>query len=58
MSESQFLLKEETHRIIGCSLEVINEICQMLNSLKVTGLHVGLLINFKNANLEWKRVAR
>tara|TARA_R110002049_G_scaffold182485_2_gene350290 strand:- start:12288 stop:12665 length:378 start_codon:yes stop_codon:yes gene_type:complete len=125
MSDSQFLLKEETHRIIGCSMEVINEIghgfhekiyenalvvefrlqgipysqqpdypviykqtqvgtyipdliCfdsvvvdtktiekigdheigQMLNYLKVTGLHVGLLINFKNAKLEWKRVAR
>ena len=125
MSDSQFLLKEETHRIIGCSMEVINEIghgfhekiyenalvvefrlqgipysqqpdyaviykqtqvgtyipdliCfdsvvvdtktiekigdheigKMLNYLKITGLHVGLLINFKNAKLEWKRVAR
>ena len=125
MSDSQFLLKEETHRIIGCSMEVINEIghgfhekiyenalvvefrlqgipysqqpdyaviykqtqvgtyipdliCfdsvvvdtktiekigdheigKMLNYLKITGLHVGLIINFKNAKLEWKRVAR
>ena len=125
MSDSQFLLKEETHRIIGCSMEVINEIghgfhekiyenalvvefrlqgipysqqpdyaviykqtqvgtyipdliCfdsvvvdtktiekigdheigKMLNYLKITGRHVGLLINFKNAKLEWKRVAR
>jgi len=33
-----------------------HEIGQMLNYLKVTGLQVGLLINFKQAKLEWKRV--
>ena len=33
-----------------------HEIGQMLNYLKVTGLQVGLLINFKNAKLEWRRV--
>jgi GxxExxY protein len=33
-----------------------HEIGQMLNYLKVTGLQVGLLINFKHARLEWKRV--
>ena len=33
-----------------------HEIGQMLNYLKVTGLQVGLLINFKHAKLEWKRV--
>ncbi len=32
------------------------EIGQMLNYLKVTGLQVGLLINFKHAKLEWRRV--
>jgi GxxExxY protein len=125
MNETEFLLKDETHRIIGCSMEVMNEIghgfhekiyenalvvefglqdipcvqqpefpviykstnvgtyipdliCfssvvvdaktievitdyeigKMLNYLKVTGLRVGLLINFKNAKLEWKRVVR
>ena len=125
MSDSQFLFKEETHRIIGCAMEVINElghgfhekiyenammvefgiqiipvvqqpnypviykandvglyipdlICfssvvvdaktiecitddeigKMLNYLKVTHLRVGLLINFKHAKLEWKRVVR
>jgi GxxExxY protein len=125
MSENEYLLKDETHQIIGCSMEVINEvghgfhekiyenalvvefqfrnipfiqqpeyqvtykqttvgtyipdlICfdsvvvdtktierigdheigKMLNYLKVTGLRVGLLINFKNAKLEWKRVVR
>ena len=32
------------------------EVGQMLNYLKVTGLSVGLLINFKHAKLEWRRV--
>ena len=30
----------------------------MLNYLHHTGLRVGLIINFKNAKLEWKRVVR
>ena len=125
VSEKQFQFKNETHQIIGCAMEVINElghgfhekiyenalvvefglqaipylqqpnypvvyktakvgtyipdlICfddvvvdtktiekigdhevgKMLNYLKVTGLTVGLLINFKNPKLEWKRVVR
>jgi len=33
-----------------------HEIGQMLNYLKITGLKVGLIINFKKARLEWKRV--
>ena len=33
-----------------------HEIGQMLNYLKITGLHVGLLLNFKRPRLEWKRV--
>jgi GxxExxY protein len=32
------------------------EIGQMLNYLKVTGLKVGLRINFKHSKLQWKRV--
>jgi GxxExxY protein len=32
------------------------EIGKMLNYLKITGHKLGLLINFKNAKLEWKRV--
>ena len=35
-----------------------HEIGKMLNYLKITGLRVGLLINFKHAKLEWKRVVR
>lgn len=35
-----------------------HEIGKMLNYLKVTGLEVGLIVNFKYAKLEWKRVVR
>jgi GxxExxY protein len=34
------------------------EIGQMMNYLKVTGLRLGYLLNFRNARLEWKRVVR
>ena len=33
-----------------------NEIGQMLNYLKITGLRVGLILNFRFSRLEWKRV--
>ena len=33
-----------------------HELGQMLNYLKITGLHVGLILNFKRSKLEWKRV--
>ena len=33
-----------------------HEMGQMLNYLKITGLKVGLILNFKRAKLEWKRV--
>ncbi len=33
-----------------------HEIGQMLNYLKITGVKIGLIINFKKARLEWKRV--
>jgi len=33
-----------------------HEMGQMLNYLKITGLQLGLIINFKHAKLEWKRV--
>jgi len=32
------------------------EIGQMINYLKITGLKVGLIINFKHPKLEWKRI--
>ena len=33
-----------------------HEIGQMLNYLRITGLPVGVILNFKRATLEWKRV--
>ena len=33
-----------------------HELGQMLNYLKITGLTVGVILNFKRARLEWKRV--
>ena len=33
-----------------------HEIGQVLNYLKITGLQVGLILNFKRARLEWKRL--
>lgn len=122
-TSNEFELKEESHQIIGCAMEVLNtlghgllekayenalvvefklqniaflqqpridvryksviigeyipdlicfnqiivdtktiekitnhEIGQMINYLKITGLKIGLLINFKHSRLEWKRV--
>jgi GxxExxY protein len=34
-----------------------NEIGQVLNYLKATNLKTGLILNFKNPKLEWKRVS-
>ncbi len=34
-----------------------HELGRMLNYLKITGLPVGLIINFKRSKLEWKRVS-
>jgi len=122
--EHRFLFKEETHKIIGCAMEVLktlghgllekpyeNALCiefgmrniayaqqprydvlykgikvgefipdlvvldkivvdtktieritdhekgQILNYLKITGLRVGLILNFKYAKLQWERLA-
>jgi len=33
-----------------------HELGQMMNYLKVTGLKVGVILNFRRSNLEWKRV--
>ena len=29
---------------------------QMLNYLRITGLKVGVILNFKHAKLEWERI--
>jgi len=42
------------------SLDAIgeNEQAQMLNYLRISGLELGLIVNFKNPKLEWIRVVR
>ena len=35
-----------------------HEIGQVLNYLKITGLRVALILNFKHSKLQWKRVVR
>jgi GxxExxY protein len=35
-----------------------NHLAQMMGYLTITGLRLALLLNFKNARLEWKRVVR
>ena len=42
-------------------LKTVDKICdehigQVLNYLKVTGLRVGIIFNFKHSNLEWKPI--
>jgi len=32
------------------------EVGQMINYLKITGYHLGYILNFKHPKLEWKRV--
>ncbi len=52
------LVVEERVVVDTKTIEAIgdNERGQMLNYLRITGLKVGLLINFKHSKLEWERV--
>jgi len=50
-----------THEQLVVDTKVIeritdHELGQMMNYLKITGLKVGLIINFKRSKLEWKRI--
>ena len=50
-----------THGAIVVDAKVIDRITdhergQMLNYLRITKLRVGVLVNFKNAKLEWERI--
>lgn len=35
-----------------------NHVAQMIGYLNITGLRLALLLNFKNARLDWKRIVR
>src|SRR5207248_6244393 len=43
-------------KVVSCFTDT--HVAQMLGYLNITGLDLALLINFKNARLEWKRVLR
>jgi GxxExxY protein len=43
-------------KVISCFTDT--HVAQMIGYLNITGLDLALLINFKNARLEWKRVLR
>ena len=43
-------------KVVACFTET--HVAQMIGYLNVTGLDLAILINFKNARLEWKRVLR
>jgi GxxExxY protein len=43
-------------KVVVCFTET--HVAQMIGYLNITGLDLALLINFKNARLEWKRVLR
>jgi hypothetical protein len=43
-------------KVVACSTET--HVAQMIGYLNITGLDLALLINFKNARLQWKRVLR
>lgn len=62
----EFLHGELSHQIIGAAMAVLNElkpgleehIAQMLGYLAITGLDLAILLNFRHAKLQVKRVAR
>ena len=43
-------------KVVACFTET--HVAQMIGYLNITGLDLALLTNFKNAQLEWKRVLR
>jgi GxxExxY protein len=43
-------------KVVACFTDT--HVAQMIGYLSITGLDLAVLINFKNARLEWKRVLR
>jgi GxxExxY protein len=43
-------------KVVSCFTDT--HVAQMVGYLNITGLDLALLLNFKNARLEWKRVLR
>jgi GxxExxY protein len=43
-------------KVVACFTDT--HVAQMVGYLNITGLDLAILLNFKNARLEWKRVLR
>jgi GxxExxY protein len=61
VSVSEYIPDLITHDQLVVDTKVVeritdHEIGQMMNYLKITGLKVGVILNFKRAKLEWKRI--
>jgi len=46
----KLLLKDEVFQVVAHAHGL------MLNYLQITGLHVGVIVNFKRRKLEWERI--
>jgi len=55
----ELILKTEVFEVVDTKfIERITDhkVDQIMNYLKITGLKVGLILNFRRSNLEWKRI--
>ena len=52
-NKHELLLKDEVYQIVGFA-DV--ERGQVINYLRITGLRVGVILNFQRAKLEWERI--
>ena len=55
-NEHELILKEEVFDVVGCAMEVLNELGHGLLEKPYESAKVGLVLNFKRAKLECKRV--
>ena len=58
-NREKLLLKDEVFQIVSCAIEVLMRFGHglMLNYLRITGLRVGVILNFKHRKLQWERIA-
>ncbi|HEY4814045.1 MAG TPA: GxxExxY protein [Chthoniobacterales bacterium] len=61
MDETDYALEDQTYAVIGAAI-VIDRITnhergQMINYLRITGLPLGLIFNFRYSKLQWERLA-
>ncbi len=50
-------MNTDKHGLIHEIEKITNhEVGQVLNYLKITGLKLGVVLNFRRARLEWKRI--